>query len=46
MVGLPGDTRCLATYGPALLPYLLAEERRSRWQSVPLLMTTGSMLAH
>ncbi|MGV8040466.1 MAG: sulfite exporter TauE/SafE family protein [Thermoanaerobaculaceae bacterium] len=37
MVGLAGGTGCLATCGPVLLPYLLAEEGRSRWQSVLVL---------
>jgi sulfite exporter TauE/SafE len=34
IVGLAGGTGCLATCGPVLLPYLLAEEGRSRWKSV------------
>ncbi|HNX51118.1 MAG TPA: sulfite exporter TauE/SafE family protein [Thermoanaerobaculaceae bacterium] len=41
VVGLAGGTGCLATCGPVLLPYLLAEEGRSRWQS---LLALGQLL--
>jgi sulfite exporter TauE/SafE len=33
-IGLAGGTGCLATCGPVLLPYLLAEQGRSRWSSM------------